>query len=136
MQLMNIHKVYFFFQKQFRPKRMKLFIHLFEVDSSTKVLDVGGTLLNWSFVKVQPRLTILNIHPSGGQYRHMWSGLWGMHALCRLKTDLLMLCFRILLLSTWATGKIKKLLPKKFDESGNAILSKRQTITSQWSHTL
>ncbi|BBM69083.1 class I SAM-dependent methyltransferase [Rhodothermus marinus] len=44
---------------------MESFIHLFKVDSTTKVLDVGGTLLNWSFVKVQPRLTILNIHPPG-----------------------------------------------------------------------
>ncbi len=60
---MNIHKIYFLFQKQFRPRRMKLFTDLFRIDSNTRVLDVGGTLLNWSFLRIQPRLTILNIHP-------------------------------------------------------------------------
>lgn len=60
---MDIHKIYLLFQKRFRPKRMGSFVQLFTVDSSTRVLDVGGTLLNWSFVKVKPQLTILNIHP-------------------------------------------------------------------------
>lgn len=61
----NIHKIYFLFQKQFRPKRMQLFLDIFKIDPSTRVLDVGGTLLNWSFVKIQPRLTIMNMHPPG-----------------------------------------------------------------------
>ena len=59
---MNIHKTYYLFQKRFRPRRMELFAALFKIGSNTRVLDVGGTLLNWSFLRIQPRLTILNVH--------------------------------------------------------------------------
>ena len=54
--MMNIHKIYLLFQKRSRPKRMQLFVETFEIDSNTRVLDVGGTLLNWSFAKVKPQL--------------------------------------------------------------------------------
>jgi len=60
---MDIDKIYFLFQRYFRPKRMRLFAQIFNIDASTQVLDVGGTLLNWTFLDVQPRLTILDIHP-------------------------------------------------------------------------
>ena len=60
---MNIHKVYYVFQKRFRPKRMKYFYEVMEIKTHTKVLDVGGTLLNWTFVNFVPDLTILNLDP-------------------------------------------------------------------------
>lgn len=59
---MNIHKAYYLFQKRFRPRRMEFFAALFKIGSNTRVLDVGGTLLNWSFLRIQPQLTILNVH--------------------------------------------------------------------------
>lgn len=59
----NIHSIYLYFQKRFRPSRMKRFYKAMNITPETNVLDAGGTLLNWSFIDVIPNLTILNIHP-------------------------------------------------------------------------
>lgn len=45
----------------FRTKRMGQFREQFAITSTTRVLDVGGTLFNWSLLKTRPRLTLINI---------------------------------------------------------------------------
>jgi hypothetical protein len=47
----------------FRTKRMHECISACGISTTTKVLDVGGSDWNWSFVDVRPRLTIVNLHP-------------------------------------------------------------------------
>jgi hypothetical protein len=46
---------------RFRRRRMRLFLSLFPITPETRVLDVGGTPLNWSLIPVRPRLPILNM---------------------------------------------------------------------------
>lgn len=58
---MNIHSVYTFFSNYFRKKRMKIFEDYFKPSDATKVLDVGGSQFNWSYITVKPKVTILNI---------------------------------------------------------------------------
>lgn len=58
---MNIHKLYHLFFRYFRPKRMRQFSRVFGLTPETRVLDVGGTLFNWSFLPEMPQLVILNI---------------------------------------------------------------------------
>jgi hypothetical protein len=45
----------------FRRRRMRRFERAFEITSETRILDVGGTPLNWSLARVRPKLTILNM---------------------------------------------------------------------------
>jgi len=45
----------------FRARRMKCFVTQMGVTAETRVLDVGGTLFNWSLCPVQPRVTLLNL---------------------------------------------------------------------------
>jgi len=40
-----------------------MFVEYLEVTPQTRVLDVGGSLLNWQFSPIRPRLTILNVTP-------------------------------------------------------------------------
>jgi SAM-dependent methyltransferase len=42
---------------------MRLVGELFGLTSQSRVLDVGGTWLNWSLLDVRPRLTLLNLFP-------------------------------------------------------------------------
>lgn len=58
---MNIHNIYRPFLAYFRTKRMRKFWLCFRVTSQTRVLDVGGTLFNWSLLPISPSLTICNI---------------------------------------------------------------------------
>lgn len=58
---MNIHDVFYPFQKYFRSKRMTQFVSLFGLVSKMQVLDVGGNPFNWTLVTRQPDLTIVNI---------------------------------------------------------------------------
>lgn len=58
---MNIHNIYRPFLAYFRTKRMRKFWLRFKVTSQTRVLDVGGTLFNWSLLPISPLLTICNI---------------------------------------------------------------------------
>ncbi len=44
----------------FRRRRMRRFARTFPVTAETRVLDVGGTAMNWAFLPVLPRLVILN----------------------------------------------------------------------------
>lgn len=45
----------------FRRRRMRRFIRTFNVRETTRILDVGGTPLNWEMLAVRPRVTLLNI---------------------------------------------------------------------------
>jgi hypothetical protein len=47
--------------RRFRARRMQRFVAQMGVTADTRVLDVGGTPLNWSLCPVQPRVTLLNL---------------------------------------------------------------------------
>lgn len=47
--------------RRFRTGRMKRFLSAFGVTESTRVLDVGGTPLNWLIAGTRPRVTLLNM---------------------------------------------------------------------------
>jgi hypothetical protein len=40
---------------------MRRFARAFEITSETRILDVGGTPFNWSFLDVQPRVSLVNM---------------------------------------------------------------------------
>jgi hypothetical protein len=44
----------------FRRRRMRRFERTFAISAGTRVLDVGGTAMNWEYLRVRPRLVILN----------------------------------------------------------------------------
>ncbi len=60
---MNIHAIYRYVGERFRRKRMGEFARAFGVTGQTRILDIGGTLYNWSLIDVQPHLTIANLSP-------------------------------------------------------------------------
>jgi hypothetical protein len=62
----DIHAVYRQFQNYFRPRRMKLFASSFAISNQTRIIDLGGTPLNWSFVEQRPAVTMVNI--AGGRW--------------------------------------------------------------------
>jgi len=45
----------------FRRKRMLAFQRMFEVSENTRILDVGGTKLNWGLILASPQVTLLNL---------------------------------------------------------------------------
>lgn len=51
--------------RRVRARRMGRFVTLLGLDERTTVLDVGGALGIWASVSVRPKLTILNLRPSG-----------------------------------------------------------------------
>jgi methyltransferase family protein len=57
----DIHQLYRPFQQYFRRRRMDVFCELFSVRRDTRVLDVGGSELNWSFTAAEPQVTLLNL---------------------------------------------------------------------------
>ena len=60
---MNIHDLYRPFLKYFRKKRMQQFWKQFQLNSATRILDVGGDPFNWSLLsKRQPQLTFTNLY--------------------------------------------------------------------------
>ena len=58
---MHILTVYRTFQQKFRPRRMRRFVELFGVRDTSRIVDVGGTADNWSYISQKPRLTIVNL---------------------------------------------------------------------------
>jgi hypothetical protein len=58
---MNIHTLINWIVPKFRIKRMKLFVDELNPSSTTRILDIGGTFLNWDFIAVKPKITILNL---------------------------------------------------------------------------
>ena len=47
--------------RHFRRRRMRRFEQHFAITGSTRILDIGGTLYNWGFLRARPRITIVNI---------------------------------------------------------------------------
>lgn len=52
--------------RRFRRDRMAQFQRTFALTQRTRILDVGGTALNWSLIATQPNVTLLNL-PSAGE---------------------------------------------------------------------
>lgn len=59
---MDIHKLYsvIFRITGTRKKRMKLFREIMEPDADDRIIDIGGTALNWSYLDVSPAITLVN----------------------------------------------------------------------------
>ena len=57
----DIHAVYRLFQNYFRPRRMKLFASSLAISNETRIIDLGGNPLNWSFIEQTPEVTMVNI---------------------------------------------------------------------------
>lgn len=47
--------------RNFRVERMRRFEREFRVTGRTRILDIGGTPLNWSLLTCRPQVTILNL---------------------------------------------------------------------------
>jgi len=47
--------------RRFRTGRMRRFLAAFGVTAETRVLDVGGTPLNWLLAGIRPRVTLVNM---------------------------------------------------------------------------
>lgn len=52
--------------RSFRRDRMAAFQQTFPLTPQTRILDVGGTTLNWSLIAARPQVTFLNL-PSASQ---------------------------------------------------------------------
>ena len=65
---MNIHKLYRPFLQYFRTRRMQRFLEVFEVNSQTRILDVGGDPFNWTLVQRQesPQVIYANLYARRG----------------------------------------------------------------------
>ena len=57
----NVHTLTAPISGYFRKRRMAQFEELFRPTSSTRIIDVGGTEFNWSFISAAPQVTLLNI---------------------------------------------------------------------------
>ncbi len=59
---MDIHKLYsiIFRITGTRKKRMKLFTEIMEPESAHRIIDIGGTALNWEYLDVEPKVTLVN----------------------------------------------------------------------------
>lgn len=60
---MDIHKVYAVIFKWTRRRRMAKFERRFRPTDQTRIVDVGGTPINWWYISTKPRLLLLNIKP-------------------------------------------------------------------------
>ena len=58
---MNIHNIFRPFQRYFRTKRMRQLWQLFDLNSETIILDVGGNEFNWMLYNSPLRVTLLNL---------------------------------------------------------------------------
>lgn len=45
----------------FRRRRMRRFEQLLHLEAGTRVLDVGGTPMNWDLASIRPRVTLVNM---------------------------------------------------------------------------
>jgi hypothetical protein len=52
--------------RRFRRDRMAAFQRTFPLTPETRILDVGGTALNWGLIAARPSVTLLNL-PSAGE---------------------------------------------------------------------
>ena len=51
--------------RRFRRDRMAIFQRYFPLTPDTRILDVGGTKLNWTLLPARPMITLLNLPSSG-----------------------------------------------------------------------
>ena len=60
---MDIFKLYAAISRRthFRQRRMQLFANLFRPNMSTRIVDIGGTLSNWTFLDVKPQVRLVNL---------------------------------------------------------------------------
>ncbi|MGH7443990.1 MAG: methyltransferase domain-containing protein [Longimicrobiales bacterium] len=58
---MDVHRLLGPVLKRLRRKRMRMFAQRFGITARTRVLDVGGTTLNWSLIDPRPDVTLLNL---------------------------------------------------------------------------
>jgi hypothetical protein len=58
---LNIRRLYYWVGRHFRRKRMTRFSQLFDVNSKTRILDIGGTPTIWHFLEKNPQVVLLNI---------------------------------------------------------------------------
>ena len=57
----NIHNIYNWFFKYFRPRRLRKFRAMFpEIMTEATILDVGGSTYQWDFLQSAATVTILN----------------------------------------------------------------------------
>jgi SAM-dependent methyltransferase len=65
--------VYTPFQKFFRPRRLRAFYRLLNINENTRVLDIGGGAFFWDLALSEglplPQITVLNIRPAGDDAR-------------------------------------------------------------------
>ena len=59
--------------RRFRKSRMAAFERAFILTPATRVLDVGGTALNWSLTGARPQVILLNL-PSAGEAQVVGDG--------------------------------------------------------------
>jgi hypothetical protein len=62
---MNIHAIFDVILPPFRKRRMREFMKAFLPVPQTKILDVGGTPMNWMLVNSQSQITLLNLDTTG-----------------------------------------------------------------------
>jgi hypothetical protein len=60
---MDVHRVYARVLRPFRRGRMRRFAATFGPLEGLRVVDVGGSAFNWSFVPAPPRLVLVNLEP-------------------------------------------------------------------------
>jgi hypothetical protein len=58
---MNVHSIYKIILPLFRKRRMQKLIKVFVPKEQTKILDIGGTPMNWLLINCQCRITLLNL---------------------------------------------------------------------------
>ena len=63
---MDVHRVYARLLRPFRRRRMRRFAAAFGGASALRVLDVGGSGYNWSFLPSPPRLVLVNLERPRG----------------------------------------------------------------------
>ena len=51
------------FAAKYRPRRLRKMQEYFGITEDTTILDVGGSWVNWEYLEIMPRITILNIGP-------------------------------------------------------------------------
>lgn len=54
--------------RHFRRSRMRQFGQLFPLSEETRVLDIGGTRYNWTFLETRPRITMVNLDSEVGTF--------------------------------------------------------------------
>jgi hypothetical protein len=62
----NIHRIYAPFQVYFRTRRMQRFAAMFEPSPATRIIDVGGSELNWKLIDSEPEVVLVNIDSEDG----------------------------------------------------------------------